>query len=193
MLSMLVASSSFTPTPVLRPQRSPARAAVAMIDPGFVDAAGMIGRASTFGLACWAVAQVVDPPHTAYERHLAATAADQPDEAAKRFGWLNADMSVPLPTLQDLEDSCVRVGQQRGCAASLAHAALRQAASRRPLVASTTCARPKQPARGRLACLVLDCRSTFYLCKQKSEGFRACEVSHDFSQYYGESVYVCRA
>jgi len=149
MLSTLIASSSFTPTPVLRPQRSPARAAVDMIDPGFVDAAEMIGRASTFGLACWAVAQVVDPPHTAYERHLAATAANQPDEAAKRFGWLNADMSVPLPTLQDLEDSCVRVGQQRG--------------------------------------------STFYLCKQKSEGFRACEPSHDFSQYYGESVFVCRA
>ena len=36
-------------------------------------------------------------------------------------------------------------------------------------------------------------RSTFYLCKQKSEGFQACELSVDFTQHYGENVYVCRA
>ena len=36
-------------------------------------------------------------------------------------------------------------------------------------------------------------RSTFYLCKQKSEGFQACELSGDFTQHYGENVYVCRA
>ena len=36
-------------------------------------------------------------------------------------------------------------------------------------------------------------RSTFYLCKQKSEGFQACELSEDFTQHYGENVYVCRA
>ena len=35
-------------------------------------------------------------------------------------------------------------------------------------------------------------RSTFYLCKQKSEGFQACELSADFSAHYGENVYVCR-
>ena len=36
-------------------------------------------------------------------------------------------------------------------------------------------------------------RATFYLCKQKSEGFQACELSVDFTQHYGENVYVCRA
>ena len=104
--TMLSAFSAFAPP--LRPQPSPstmAPRAVCMLDPGFIDA-GMIGRASTFGLACYAVAQIVDPP-----------GVRRRDEAAMRFGWLNADMSVPLPTLQTLEDSCVRVGQLRGCAA----------------------------------------------------------------------------
>tara|TARA_B100000780_G_scaffold226953_1_gene166183 strand:- start:250 stop:696 length:447 start_codon:yes stop_codon:yes gene_type:complete len=133
---------------LMRPQHSPSKIApraIEMLDPGLVDA-DMIGRASVFGLCCYTVMQFVDPP--SYVRHRRPAVA-QPDDEALSFGWLNADMSVPLPTLQALEDSCVRVGKLRG--------------------------------------------STFYLCKQKSEGFQACELSVDFTQHYGENVYVCRA
>mmetsp|Transcript_6562 Transcript_6562/g.16235 ORF Transcript_6562/g.16235 Transcript_6562/m.16235 type:complete len:148 (+) Transcript_6562:23-466(+) len=133
---------------LLRPQRRPstvAPPAVAMLDPGLVTA-DMIGRASVFGLCVYTVLSYVDPP--SFRRHRRPPPVPQPDAEAQQFGWLNADMSVPLPTLQDLEKSCVRVGKLRG--------------------------------------------STFYLCKQKSEAFQACELSADFSAHYGENVYVCR-
>ena len=117
MLSFLAtASFCFAPTSVLRPQRGPlpeSSRAVCMTD-GIVEAAGMIGRASTFGLAIYAAAQMVDPPH----RRTGPAADQSQDDDLKRFGWLNADMSVPLPTLEDLEDRCVRIGQLRGYAAS---------------------------------------------------------------------------
>ena len=151
---VVIAMSGFAPTP-MRTQRNPSTVAprVCMLDPGLVDTAGMIGRASTFGLACYAAMQLVDPPgrkaQSARRRAAVAVQNQQPDEASQRFGWLNADMSVPLPTLQALEQSCVRVGQLRG--------------------------------------------STFYLCKEKSAGFQACELSPDFTRHYGESVYICRA
>ena len=98
---------------LMRPQRHPstiAPPAVAMLDPGLVTA-DMIGRASVFGLCVYTVLSYVDPP--SFRRHRRPPVR-QPDAEAQQFGWLNADMSVPLPTLQDLEKSCVRVGKLRG-------------------------------------------------------------------------------
>ena len=98
---------------MMRPQRRPSTIAppsVAMLDPGLVTA-DMIGRASVFGLCVYTVLSYVDPP--SFRRHRRPP-VPQPDAEALQFGWLNADMSVPLPTLQDLEESCVRVGKLRG-------------------------------------------------------------------------------
>ena len=112
MLISFVGVTAFQPG-LMRPQRSPSKLApraIEMLDPGLVNA-DMIGRASVFGLCCYTVLQFVDPP--SFRRHRRPPVT-QPDAATQQFGWLNADMSVPLPTLQDLEDSCVRVGKLRG-------------------------------------------------------------------------------
>ena len=108
----LLAATGFQPG-LMRPQRRPstmAPPAVAMLDPGLVTA-DMIGRASVFGLCVYTVLRFVDPP--SFRRHRRPP-VPQPDAETQQFGWLNADMSVPLPTLQDLEESCVRVGKLRG-------------------------------------------------------------------------------
>jgi hypothetical protein len=112
MLVSLAGVTAFQPG-LMRPQRSPstlAPRAIEMLDPGFVTA-DMIGRASVFGVCCYTVMQFIDPP--SFRRHR-RPAVPQPDAETQQFGWLNADMSVPLPTLQALEDSCVRVGKLRG-------------------------------------------------------------------------------
>jgi hypothetical protein len=65
------------------------------------------------------------------------------------FGWLHADLRMPLPTLEQLDDACHLIGTQDG--------------------------RQK------------------YLCKDgpAKSSFTDCEVSDDFSTYYGDQIYVC--
>jgi hypothetical protein len=42
-------------------------------------------------------------------------AAEEEDESSRTgFGWLQADLRVPLPTLSDLRDSCHLIGQHDG-------------------------------------------------------------------------------
>ena len=161
--SFLVASSlAFAPSPLpALGLRAPlARAVVGplmMVDPlldpsifdsasGAIDSAfdfGTFGRAGICGLVVYSALTLLDPPSKAYEEKVAKRA----DAAVAGFGWLQADMSVPLPSFAELADSCHRIGVKEG--------------------------------------------ATFYLCGQPSENF-SCALSDDFSEYYGERVYVCR-
>ena len=65
------------------------------------------------------------------------------------FGWLQADMRVPLPSYDELRDACHAIGLDQG--------------------------------------------EQVYLCASSSGAdFDDCAISDDFSEYYGESVYICR-
>lgn len=68
------------------------------------------------------------------------------DEAT--FGWLQADMRVPLPPLAELKSACHLLGVEKG-------------------------------------------RQVF-LCAEPENFGGGCARSGDFSEYYGEPVYVCR-
>lgn len=66
------------------------------------------------------------------------------------FGWLHADMRMPLPSLAMLQEACHPIGEHEG----------RQ----------------------------------MYLCAsaQPEGGIGSCERSADFSEYYGDTVYLCK-
>lgn len=130
---------------------------VRMVEPSFFDPGlftsasdtvdfGTFGRAGTFGLITYSALRLVDSPSRMITRRRAELMS-RTDEIAQEFGWINADMSVPLPSLGELKDACHRIGVKDG--------------------------------------------STFYLCGQPSQEY-SCAQSPDFSEYYGETVYVCR-
>jgi len=78
------------------------------------------------------------------------TAPKDDDVPKKRssFGWLQADMRVPLPKYEDLQLACHLVG--------------------------------------------VDGKNQMYLCSAQSKSsFSSCDISDDFTQYYGHTVYVC--
>ena len=164
-LSLLVTMVGFAPSPLSSTYRpSMMHPPVKMIvDPSLIDAGlfdpglfaessrgavdfGTFGRAGMFGLMVYGILSVADSPSKKLAK-LRAEQRMQPDVAAQQFGYLNADLSVPLPPLKELSDSCHRIGAKEG--------------------------------------------STFYLCGQPSQQF-SCALSESFSEYYGESVYVCR-
>ena len=41
-------------------------------------------------------------------------AEDEPRPAAKSFGWLHADMRMPLPSWEELQVACHRIGEHQG-------------------------------------------------------------------------------
>lgn len=156
--------TGFAPSPLPAMHlRAPARTVVhplmmidPMLDPSIFDGAsaavdtanafdiGPFGRAGLCGLGIYSLLTIIDPPSKRWEKLREKRA----DAAVAGFGWLQADMSVPLPSLAELSDSCHRIGAKEG--------------------------------------------STFYLCGQPNNDFSSCAPSEDFSEYYGERVYVCR-
>ena len=65
------------------------------------------------------------------------------------FGWLQADLRMPLPSWKELQDACHLVGSFRG--------------------------------------------KYMYLCaSSEPSDYDGCAVSKDFSEYYGNTVYVCQ-
>ena len=86
-----------------------------------------------------------EKPTYGLEKPLDYPLRDQP----VTFGWLHADMRVPLPPLDDLDSACHLIGQQNG--------------------------------------------HRMFLCTSKSQSEdRECDISSDFSKYYGAEVMVCR-
>jgi hypothetical protein len=77
--------------------------------------------------------------------------ADPKKSRMEKFGWVHADMRVPLPELSSLRTSCHLIGQHNGHDMYL-------------------CGSP-QPQDGALS---------------------MCELSKDFSGFYGSDVWVCR-
>uniref|UniRef100_A0A7S2CM44 Store-operated calcium entry-associated regulatory factor n=1 Tax=Haptolina brevifila TaxID=156173 RepID=A0A7S2CM44_9EUKA len=79
------------------------------------------------------------------------TAGGESEDRVSEFGWLHADMRIPLPTLADLRLSCHLIGQHDG--------------------------------------------HHMYLCssRQPSDSMLGnCELSEDFTAYYGAEVFVCQ-
>ena len=72
----------------------------------------------------------------------------KPETKTTGFGWLQADLRMPLPAWAELQEQCFLVGTWHG--------------------------------------------QSMYLCATAGgEGFSDCQVSNDFSKYYGKEVYVC--
>ena len=74
-------------------------------------------RAGTFGLAIYFTLQAIDPPSKYAKRRLAEMRAQPPEEVPSgsfKFGYNNLDGSLPLPSVEDLEESPHRIGVKAG-------------------------------------------------------------------------------
>ena len=113
----------FAPFPLsLHRPRAPPVTMIAdpLFDPNLFDSAssaavdfGVFGRCGAVGLLTYSTLMVVDPPSKRWAKRQAELRT-QPDKAAANFGYLNADLSVPLPTMEELKDSCHRIGVKAG-------------------------------------------------------------------------------
>lgn len=57
------------------------------------------------------VAQAMDEESGDADKSVKEDASLDSKRTSKDFGWLHADMRMPLPTWQELQDSCYRVGE----------------------------------------------------------------------------------
>jgi hypothetical protein len=76
---------------------------------------------------------------------------DDDGTARTHFGWLHADLRVPLPPIDELRHACHLIGEHE---------------SHQMFLCGTS-----KPAEGNID---------------------SCEASHDFTKYYGETIYLCR-
>ena len=134
--------------------RSPA-ASMSMMIPPDADGAGMtslVVNAAIFFLVI-SIASKLAFPDALGDSFGGEDAAASPDSSTDAgvggFGWLQADLRMPLPSWAELEQACHPVGNHNGW--------------------------------------------HMYLCSSKQQGGRLekCEVSEDFTKYYGQTVYVC--
>jgi hypothetical protein len=141
MLSLLSAPLGFiaplhlanAPLPTMATSRAPVAIRMVISPPdgfGAVDfgttasdaaAAADTGDGSVFGSILFVICAVVafnfaqgfiKGAHAALEDEDSDANAPRPE--AKKFGWLQADMRMPLPSWEELQTSCYRVGEHQG-------------------------------------------------------------------------------
>jgi len=126
---------------------------LAAVPDGFADvSAGAAAESSSFEVAASLMGLCIAAfiGSTILSGATDTEAEEQPGhKEAQAFGWLQADLRMPLPSFAELKDACHLVGSWKGNAMFL-------------------CSSPQQMG------------ATTH-----------CEQSADFTEYYGQPVYVC--